>query len=250
MYLDAASQFDDELVSQENLHLRPKYLALLGPISLPVMVAGVGKTCFQWYIFSRFSSKNEAHFTSENPVNSILAYRLGTQKSLPNEMPPLPLIRLHSGCHTGDILGSMRCDCGPQLHEAMKKIIANGSGAIVYITSHEGRGIGLWAKALTYILQDRGYDTYAANEMLGFPPDARDYSDALIALRHILPNRRRQGIRLLSNNPDKKAVFEQNGIKVVEMVKFVVGVSDHNRNYLAAKGRRGHTISPLDLGMA
>ncbi|HZW57641.1 MAG TPA: GTP cyclohydrolase II [Nitrososphaerales archaeon] len=228
-----------------------KYLALLGPISLPVMIGGRGRTSFLWYIFSRFSRNDASCFTSENPVNSILTYGLSALKkndALKDEKA-LPLIRLHSGCHTGDILGSMRCDCGPQFHEALRRIVENRCGALVYIASHEGRGIGLWAKALTYLLQDRGYDTYVANEVLGFPTDARTYGDALAALRHLLPEGRRE-VRLLSNNPAKRAELESGGFKVVEMRKLVVGVSNYNVNYLASKSRRGHNISSTDLGAA
>ncbi len=156
---------------------------------------------------------------------------------------PAPLVRLHSCCMTGDVFGSMRCECGPQLDLSLERILEEGGGAVVYMSSHEGRGIGLWAKAITYILQDDGQDTYQANVSLGLPEDSRDFADAGVVLRYLLGGR---PIRLLSNNPLKREHLERAGQPVSEMVPVVAGVSDRNLRYLRAKRSKGHAL-PGDL---
>jgi GTP cyclohydrolase II len=215
-------------------------IALLGPVPLPVTIGKTAKF-FKWYVFTR-ASKDDVTIPPDpiTPVSSMLVYGEIEQAKRP------PLVRLHSACHTGDILGSMRCDCGPQLHEALKRIIEHGSGALIYLSNHEGRGIGLWGKALAYLLQDQGYDTYEANEMLGYPRDARSYFDSLLVLRHML-GRNKRSIKLLSNNPEKKLELEQQGFKVLEMVRLVAGVNPMNIAYLKAKMENGHQISADDL---
>ena len=150
-----------------------------------------------------------------------------------------PLVRLHSECLTGDVLGSRRCDCGPQLREAVDRLVAVG-GYLLYLRQ-EGRGIGLYAKLDAYVLQDAGLDTYQANEALGFPADARDYT---VAAQMLLALGERR-VRLLSNNPDKADQLEALGVEVVERVPTGVHVSPANRPYLLAKARRAHS---LDLG--
>ncbi|MBW2459707.1 MAG: GTP cyclohydrolase II, partial [Deltaproteobacteria bacterium] len=156
-----------------------------------------------------------------------------------------PLIRLHSCCMTGDVFGSLRCDCGPQLHRAYRQIFDAGAGAVVYVASHEGRGIGLWAKAVTYLLQDMGQDTYQANESLGLPADSRDFTDAAIAIRAFLKEGAQ--VRLLSNNPMKEEQLEQTGVPVAERVPLVVGVSEHSLRYLHAKQSHGHDFGEAGL---
>lgn len=151
-----------------------------------------------------------------------------------------PLVRLHSECLTGDALGSLRCDCGPQLQEAMRRIAAEGRGAILYLRQ-EGRGIGLGNKIRAYALQDAGADTVEANHQLGFPDDARDYSLA-VALLHEMNV---QQLRLLTNNPRKVASLEREGIEVVDRVPLQVGGNVHNVAYLQTKRQRlGHLLSP------
>jgi GTP cyclohydrolase II len=150
-----------------------------------------------------------------------------------------PLVRVHSCCLTGEVFGSCRCDCGPQLEAAFERIFEDGGGAVVYISSHEGRGIGLWAKAITYLLQDEGQDTYEANISLGLPEDSRDFTDAAGVLRYFLQGR---AIRLLSNNPAKKSQLEAAGQPVSRIVPLVVGLSEHNRRYLESKRKKGHLI--------
>jgi GTP cyclohydrolase II len=152
----------------------------------------------------------------------------------------VPMVRLHSECLTGDVLGSRRCDCGPQLHEAVDRIEAVG-GYLLYLRQ-EGRGIGLYAKLDAYLLQDDGLDTYDANLALGYAPDARDYTAAAQMLAALGVDR----LALLSNNPDKAAQLTAHGVDVVERVPTAVHLTSSNRRYLAAKAHRGSHA--LELG--
>jgi GTP cyclohydrolase II len=152
----------------------------------------------------------------------------------------VPLVRLHSECLTGDVLGSRRCDCGPQLHEAVDRIEAAG-GYVLYLRQ-EGRGIGLYAKLDAYLLQDEGLDTYDANLALGYAPDARDYTAAAQMLAALGVDR----LALLSNNPDKAAQLAAHGLDVARQVPTAVHLTSSNRRYLAAKARRGSHA--LELG--
>jgi GTP cyclohydrolase II len=148
-----------------------------------------------------------------------------------------PLVRLHSECLTGDVFGSARCDCGPQLREAVERIAAVG-GYLLYLRQ-EGRGIGLYNKLDAYALQDDGLDTYAANAALGLPEDARDYSAAAQILTALDADR----IRLLSNNPDKADQLAALGIDIAERVPTGAHVTDSNLRYLRAKVEHTrHTI--------
>lgn len=141
----------------------------------------------------------------------------------------VPLVRLHSECLTGEVLGSYRCECGPQLHEALHQIDQQG-GAVVYLRQ-EGRGIGLAEKLRTYVLQENGYDTFQANEHLGHQPDERDYAQAA----QILKDAGYQKVRLLTNNPAKIDDLAKHGIEVVERVPLIVGVNEVNAGYMATK---------------
>jgi GTP cyclohydrolase II len=154
-----------------------------------------------------------------------------------------PLVRPHSECLTGDVFGSERCDCGPQLREAVERITATG-GFLLYLRQ-EGRGIGLYAKLEAYALQDAGLDTYEANLALGHAEDERDYTVAAQML-HALDS---PSIALLSNNPDKSEQLEGLGITVTERVPTGLHLSEANAGYLAAKVRRGaHTLDlPLTI---
>ena len=151
-----------------------------------------------------------------------------------------PLVRPHSECLTGDVFGSQRCDCGPQLREAVERI-AEAGGFLLYLRQ-EGRGIGLYAKLDAYALQDEGLDTYAANRALGRGEDERDYTAAAQMLRALGTPQ----IRLLSNNPDKAVQLDAYGITVTEQVRTGVHLSAANERYLVAK--RDHTAHTLDLG--
>jgi GTP cyclohydrolase II len=147
-----------------------------------------------------------------------------------------PLIRLHSECLTGDVFGSLKCDCGPQLKEALRLIGTAGGGVLLYLRQ-EGRGIGLANKLRAYALQDRGLDTVDANLRLGFADDERDYAHAAAILRALGIDE----VRLLTNNPNKVAALEAEGIKVAERVAHHMPSNPHNADYLAVKREKsGH----------
>ncbi|MFI0780978.1 GTP cyclohydrolase II RibA [Streptomyces sp. NPDC021212] len=152
--------------------------------------------------------------------------------------PDTPLVRLHSECLTGDVFGSARCDCGPQLTESLKLLSASG-GLLLYLRQ-EGRGIGLYNKLDAYDVQDRlGLDTFAANRHLNFSDDLRDYRSAAQML-HVLGVSR---LRLLSNNPDKTAQLREYGIEIVDQVATGAFLNERNLHYLRAKAElHGHCI--------
>ena len=148
------------------------------------------------------------------------------------------LVRLHSECVTGEAMGSLKCECGPQLEVAMDQIAEHG-GVVIYLRGHEGRGIGLTNKLKAYRLQEDGLDTLDANLALGLPADARDYGVAAAILRDLGIST----IRLLSNNPEKGRQLNEYGIAVSEFIPLVVGVGDVNKAYLGAKrDRMGHNL--------
>ena len=152
------------------------------------------------------------------------------------------LVRVHSECLTGDTFGSLRCDCGFQLDDAMRQISEAGSGVVLYIRGHEGRGIGLVHKLRAYALQDSGRDTVEANLDLGLPKDARDYGVGA----QILSDLGITTMRLMTNNPTKRAAIEGYGLSIVERVPLVAGENDHNRGYLRTKVEKmGHI---MDVG--
>jgi GTP cyclohydrolase II len=166
-----------------------------------------------------------------------LGDRATARSADPSSAPPL--VRLHSECLTGDVFGSQRCDCGPQMREAVERI-ADAGGFLLYLRQ-EGRGIGLYAKLDAYALQDDGLDTYEANLALGYPADGRDYTVAAQMLRALGEDR----VRLLSNNPDKAAQLDCLGVEVTERVSTHVHLSPVNGRYLATKADRG--AHALDL---
>ena len=153
-----------------------------------------------------------------------------------------PLVRPHSECLTGDVFGSQRCDCGPQLREAVERIAEQG-GFLLYLRQ-EGRGIGLYAKLDAYALQDAGLDTYEANVALGRGEDERDYTAAAQMLKALGVDR----VALLSNNPDKATQLERLGVQVAERVPTGVHLSESNARYLTVK--RDHTAHTLALPLA
>ena len=167
-----------------------------------------------------------------------VALTLGDMKG-----PDPVLVRVHSECITGDAFSSIRCDCGSQLENALKKIQQKGWGCLLYLRQ-EGRGIGLHAKIQAYNLQDKGADILDANLMLGLPADARDYSIASIILKNIGVT----NVSLLTNNPDKVEKLRNLDIIVDERVPLIVGVRTENRDYLQTKSdKMGHHISSSDL---
>jgi 3,4-dihydroxy 2-butanone 4-phosphate synthase / GTP cyclohydrolase II len=149
------------------------------------------------------------------------------------------LVRLHSSCFTGDIFGSLRCDCGTQLRRAMEMVEAEGKGVVIYL-SQEGRGIGLLNKIKAYRLQDEGLDTVQANIKLGFGEDERDYGVGASILRELGLGK----VRLISNNPVKRAGLEGYGIKIVETIPLIIESNPHNKFYLETKANKmGHDLT-------
>lgn len=229
-------------VLKEKIRLIPTdegAIYLVGPVRLPVNLYGTTVE-FQWYcwlnhcevtedyesIISQLSSANLAEYQQ----SSVLVY--GDFEEADDA-----LIRMHSICHTGDIFGSKRCDCGYQLKESMQQIADYGAGALFYLANHEGRGIGLFSKAMAYVLQEQGYDTVEANEELGFADDARNYDDAIRVLKAL----RTKPITLLTNNPRKLQALEQAGLTNIRRVSLWGDVSEHNERYLQTKiNRSGH----------
>ena len=229
---------------------------ILGPIPLPISKGGESLEA-QWYACVRATDLSEveaqvsllsehehvsqhriAQLASGMATNSVLA--IGSASTSES-----PLVRVHSTCFTGDVFGSQRCECGPQYEAAVDRIAEDPEGGyLVYMAGHEGRGIGLWAKAATYLLQDGGEDTYQANRSLGLPDDSRDFSDAASLLKYF---GRGRPIRLLTNNPKKIDDLAAMGIQNLTRIKHVSGVNDSNRRYLLAKRERGHGLDESDL---
>jgi len=156
----------------------------------------------------------------------------------------VPLVRLHSQCITGDVLGSLKCDCGDQLQAAMRLMAKNGGGVLIYL-AQEGRDIGLLNKMRAYALQDNGFDTVDANHALGFNTDERVFLPAARILDALGITR----LRLITNNPDKISQLEQCGIKVEERAPLILASNPHNEDYLATKKHRtGHMITDKGKG--
>ncbi|MCH7980010.1 MAG: GTP cyclohydrolase II [Proteobacteria bacterium] len=229
-------------------------ISILGPIPLPLDV-GERQVSVQWYACVRNTELTRIHqladklraqkaqesfagLASSMAVNSVLVVGKAAEWKE-------PLVRVHSSCLTGDVFGSGRCECGPQLQAALERIDDdNEGGLVVYMSGHEGRGIGLWAKAATYLLQDAGEDTYQANRSLGLPDDSRDFGDAASLLKHFVGGK---PFRLLTNNPKKVHDLNAFGLADITPVKHVCGVGENNRRYMQAKRNWGHEIDSEDL---
>ena len=199
-------------------------LARLSPLDevvaarLPMALAGAGRV----HIF-RPEDGGDEHYAIE--------------VGQPDRSLPV-LARLHSACFTGDVLGSLKCDCGPQLHAALAQMGAAGGGVLLYL-NQEGRGIGLANKMRAYALQDQGFDTVEANHRLGFEDDERDFRIGADLLRHLGFSQ----VRLLTNNPRKVAMLEGCGLTVVDRVPLKVGETPQNAAYLATKAAKsGHLL--------
>ena len=238
--------------------------AVLGPVPLPVTLSDGGGTTFEWTTFARIDSGTlgegngvDADVFAEGALDApgarkAILKKISNAKEWPQSILTFgnfaeassPLVRIHSNCATGDVFGSQRCECGPQLHTAMAEVARIGAGALIYMADHEGRGIGLFAKAAAYLLQDEGLDTYEANRILGYVEDDRDFSDAAFILNHLRGEGR--SVNLLSNNPKKRKSLTSVGIPVESMVPLVTGITRNNLRYLNAKRLYGH-ILPEDL---
>jgi GTP cyclohydrolase II len=170
-------------------------------------------------------------YQAEDPANQAMAL---IHRGTGADADAMASVRVHSGCVTGDIFHSLRCDCYAQLQEALKRILDLPNGVLIYLPYHEGRGIGLFKKIQTYALQDQGLDTVDANLHIGAPIDARDYSMAACILDDLGFTR----IRLMTNNPAKVTALEAAGIDVAERVPLVIEPGAHNERYLETKRRR------------
>jgi GTP cyclohydrolase II len=183
---------------------------------------------------TRFGEFNAAVFEVDGTPGEAMALIRGR---LDGDEPPL--VRLHSECLTGDVLGSLRCDCGQQLEAALALIAEASSGVLLYLRQ-EGRGIGLANKIRAYALQDTGLDTVDANLALGLPVDRREYASAAEILRTLGLRR----VRLLTNNPLKSAALERGGIQIVERVPIAMPPNSVNKDYLRTKAdRMGHLLA-------
>ncbi|WP_017380682.1 GTP cyclohydrolase II [Paenisporosarcina sp. TG-14] len=228
------------------IHSSQGSIYLVGPINLPLNLFGE-TVVFQWYcwlqtkeekedihqIIDKLSSANLAEFQQ----SSVLVYG-------DFEHEEDALMRMHSICHTGDIFGSKRCDCGYQLKESMQMIVDHGAGALIYLANHEGRGIGLFSKAMAYILQENGYDTVEANEGLGFVDDSRNYDDAIQVLKTL----RSKPVTLLTNNPKKVAALIDAGLPISGRTPLWGDVSEFNEAYLQTKIKRSGHLEVKDEG--
>jgi GTP cyclohydrolase II len=187
----------------------------------------------RWGKFRIYGFERKAVNGKEPPVETAVALVMGDIAGAP------PLVRIHSQCLTGDVFGSLRCDCRQQLELSLSLIASAGTGILVY-EQQEGRGIGLMAKLQAYELQDAGLDTVQANERLGFKADQREFTLPAEILKALGVRR----VRLLSNNPDKVAALENAGVMVVERVPCEVEADSHAQNYLKTKREKlGHLFS-------
>lgn len=188
----------------------------------------------KWGIFQMLGFERQAH-DGGSDIETAVVLIFG---DLTGETP---ILRIHSQCFTGDVLGSLRCDCRNQLELALRTICRNGSGLLIY-EHQEGRGIGLMAKLQAYALQDEGHDTITANHALGFDADYRDFSFPAALLNHLGIRR----VRHLSNNPDKRRALVSAGIEVVEQIPCEIPPTPHTLLYLRTKKERmGHTLRLL-----
>ena len=219
-----------------------KAIYLVGPIQLPVNLYGE-TVVFQGYCWLNYDEVTEdcdklidnlaSSNLAEYQQSSVLVY--GDFENADDA-----LIRFHSICHTGDIFGSKRCDCGFQLKESMKKIKEHGVGALFYLANHEGRGIGLFSKAMAYVLQENGFDTVEANESLGFDNDLRNYDDAIAVLKTL----RLKPVTLITNNPNKLEALKTSGMVIAGRTPLWGDVSEYNKKYLETKiEKSGHLES-------
>lgn len=217
---------DDTLTDLTHLPASETSAALAAPVAHNEIVAG--------RVPMSVSEKGRVHvFRPTDGSEEHIACEIGQ----PARDKPV-LVRLHSACFTGDVLGSLKCDCGPQLHAAMAQMGAEGAGVLLYL-NQEGRGIGLANKMRAYALQDQGFDTVEANHRLGFEDDERDFRTGADLLKRL----GFRSVRLMTNNPAKVAMMEAHGIDVVERVPLKVGLNPLNEKYLDVKAKKsGHIL--------
>ena len=219
--LEVAKQFDFKIISIKDL------------IEYRIQKDSLIEEIVRVDMPTKYGSFELVAFKEKNSTNEHLALLKGKW----NKDEPV-LVRVHSSCFTGDILGSLRCDCGEQLHKAMKMVEEEGKGAILYM-NQEGRGIGLLNKLKAYKLQEQGMDTVEANLHLGFQMDQRDYGIGAQILRHLGINR----LRLMTNNPKKRVGLIGYGLEIVDNVPIEADANAHNEKYLQTKrDKMGHEI--------
>ncbi|MDT8978004.1 GTP cyclohydrolase II [Paenibacillus sp. chi10] len=242
--MPAVKEFDPKVISllQERIKMintENGAIYLVGPINLPINLRGE-TVQFKWYCWLNCSEVTEdfEHIVAKlSNVNLAEFQQSSVLVHGDFENADHALIRFHSICHTGDIFGSKRCDCGYQLEQSLVHIAEHGTGALFYLANHEGRGIGLFSKALAYILQQNGYDTVDANLKLGFVDDSRDYSDAIQVLNVL----RTKPVTLITNNPKKIDALRNAGMAVEDRVQLWGDISEYNEKYLKTKiERSGH----------
>jgi len=232
-------------------------LNILGPIPLPLDL-GTDKPEVFWYaavrtteLYQVESLANKLRKTGDQNLFAKLASSMAVNSVLVIGTPDKsesPLVRVHSSCLTGDVFSSQRCECGPQLAHAVDRMNKEDNGGyLIYMAGHEGRGIGLWAKAATYLLQDDGENTYQANQSLGLEDDSRDFSDAATLLHYFV---RERPFRLLTNNPKKINDLKAFGLKNITPIKHIAGINQNNKRYLEAKRDWGHVIDDDEIKSA
>jgi len=226
----------DKMIIEQ--HSKTENICLVGPVKLPVK-QGDFSAIFQWYNWLKVDANLSKEEIIDGLVSANLAFSQQSSVLVYGDFTHTDdaLIRMHSICHTGDIFGSQRCDCGYQLHESMKMIVEHGCGAIFYLADHEGRGIGLFSKSLAYLLQEEGLDTVEANHALGFSDDTRSYEEAITVLGAL----RSKQVTLITNNPKKLAALQAHGLAAEGHVPLWGGLTETNRFYLDTKvGKSGH----------
>lgn len=219
-------------------HSKTENICLVGPVKLPVK-QGDFSAIFQWYNWLKLDTSLSKEEIIDGLASANLAFSQQSSVLVYGDFPHTDdaLIRMHSICHTGDIFGSQRCDCGYQLHESMKMIVEHGCGAIFYLADHEGRGIGLFSKSLAYLLQEEGLDTVEANHALGFSDDTRSYEEAITVLGAL----RSKPVTLITNNPKKLAALQAHGLAAEGHVPLWGGLTETNSFYLNTKVEKsGH----------
>lgn len=219
-------------------HSKTENICLVGPVKLPVK-QGDFSAVFQWYNWLKMDTSLSKEEIIDGLASANLAFSQQSSVLVYGDFPHTDdaLIRMHSICHTGDIFGSQRCDCGYQLHESMKMIVEHGCGAIFYLADHEGRGIGLFSKSLAYLLQEEGLDTVEANHALGFSDDTRSYEEAITVLGAL----RSKPVTLITNNPRKLAALQAHGLAAEGHVPLWGGLTETNSFYLNTKVEKsGH----------
>lgn len=218
------------------------YIQLFGPVKFPLFVNENLKSTFKWYVWNVSETSLEFEqllhslkkMGGDRNYNTILTY--GDFENSKN-----PLVRVHSCCFTGDVLYSSRCDCGKQLEKAIELIVENKSGAIAYLSNHEGRGIGLFAKAITHQIQDvYKFDTYESCNIINFGEEERTFEDLGTIINYF---RNDKGVNLLSNNPEKINQLIKSGVKINSIHSLDGFENDDNINVLNQKKKRAEKIA-------